>query len=227
MSAASPLAGMLRRGDGRAVAPPAPAPAPSAPVVTPGRLLGSAPSFVRSSSPSGGRPNKYGGKCADCGQWVEAGAGLLRKADDKWLVAHSVCPLPLPREEAPEAIEAPTLGIWPGIYTVEDENGGHMTFKVILQASDDDFAPGELLVKYLSGSDNYNDYTGCAFIKGNSIRVWKSFRGGPVERFARIFEADPEAALESKHCARCGERLTHPDSVKRGFGPDCAKRGFQ
>jgi len=113
-----------------------------------------------------------------------------------------------------------------GTYTVETETG-HRTFKVITQKADADFAPGETIIQFLSGSDNESDYTGFAFVKpGLRLQVWKRFASSTsLLAAAAVLTANPEAALKSATCRRCNRKLTVPVSVHNGLGPECAKKG--
>jgi len=118
-----------------------------------------------------------------------------------------------------------------GTYTIVmgDER---RTLRVVTQADDDKFAPGDQVVSYLSGPDNDNDYTGFAFIrKGNNVvNIWKKMRDKTVLIEAlRVLVADPKAAaqaygLESGECALCHRTLTTPASIALGIGPVCAQK---
>lgn len=102
---------------------------------------------------------------------------------------------------------------------------------------------GAQVVEYLSGSDNELDFTGCAFLEGARLRVWKRYRGGELQRELEeavqvllgtqdderpgtdpIGEAREAYALMSGRCSACGRKLTVPASLHRGMGPDCAER---
>jgi hypothetical protein len=118
-----------------------------------------------------------------------------------------------------------------GLYTVVKPEGGHVTFRVC----DDwraDARPGSQVVKVLTGSANETDYTGFAFLGGTNLTVWKKFRGGAGDTWARLFrvvQQDAQAAgeayaLASGNCYRCNRTLTVPASIHRGLGPDCAKK---
>jgi hypothetical protein len=56
------------------------------------------------------KPNRFGGKCTDCGQWVEAGAGRLTGSPGQWGTAHVE---PCPEATAPAA---PAESVTPGMY---------------------------------------------------------------------------------------------------------------
>jgi hypothetical protein len=179
--------------------------------------------------------NKYDGPCSKCGVVVPAGEGRLSKpvAGGKWVVSHvGDCPTPEP-VEAPEAREGEQpiamddRNPYPGIYTVED-NEGHVTLRVFQQQMDADFAPGELLIEHLVGRDNESDYKGFGFIKAGRLIVWKKHRveSGPERRYvraARVLLENPSAVLEAKNCPRCNAILSNPVSIAAGIGPDCRK----
>ena len=129
---------------------------------------------------------------------------------------------------APAAAPAPAeFHVHPGVYTVESATG-RRTFKVEVQASDAKFAAGQVIISYLSGADNDSDYTGFGFIVGSTVRPWKRYaEATELLGFASLLMADPEAALVSKNCARCNRTLTTPESIRLGYGPECAKRGLK
>ncbi len=128
---------------------------------------------------------------------------------------------------SPEATNA-DVEVWPGRYTLETSEG-HRTFEVRRQDSDARFAPGQLILSFLSGPDNEADYTGFAFIaNGRTLKVWKRFADNTsLVADAKTFLADPKAALESTFCGRCHAVLTVPESIERGFGPECYKKGWK
>lgn len=116
---------------------------------------------------------------------------------------------------------------WPGMYTVETEDG-HVTFRVHIQPSDSKFAPGATVISLLTGRDNTGDYTSFGFLREGKLHPFKSFltHTRMLDR-ANQFLADPDAALESKHCARCNRVLTTPESIAIGMGPECVKLGMR
>jgi hypothetical protein len=126
--------------------------------------------------------------------------------------------------EAPAGEQVPQIIMQTGIYTVADDAGRH-TFRVTIQKTDADFAPGKTILEFLSGSNNTHDYTSFAFVApGMRLQVWKRYAGNEtLVRHAQALLANPEAALESKTCCRCGEVLTVPESIARGAGPTCAR----
>lgn len=129
--------------------------------------------------PARGLPiNKYPGNCVNCGARVAAEAGLREKRDDKWVVFHREggCPEVAP---APVAAGPSAPTIEDGDYTLITEDG-HRTFKVETMADDSDFAPGDTVIAFLSGSDNTSDHTRFGFVKGTAakprIYVWRRFK---------------------------------------------------
>lgn len=133
------------------------------------------------------------------------------------------------------------------IFTVENRfSGGRFTYSVKQKKEG-----GIFWVSLLNGPDNTADYrffgtifpasgvdrfthpptfkhSGRAKIGGEapSVRAWNWF-------FNRLFSFDKEFPLEFEfhhagRCARCSRALTVPDSIRSGFGPECAAivRGF-
>jgi hypothetical protein len=132
--------------------------------------------------------------------------------------------IPRNKDAANDQDSSSQFVVWPGTYTIEDAvDGGHRTFEVVLQSDDADFAPGKLVIGFLSGPNNSHDFTSFGFIKpGPRLVVWKRFRDSEsLLADAEKFLADPEAALKTKYCGRCGDKLSVPLSIERGYGPWC------
>ncbi len=197
------------------------------------------------------KPNVYAGTCVNCGGSVAAQAGLRDRRDGRWVVFHrGDCPPP--PAAAPVAAEGdadgdaegdgdyatlvtaaaayPTPAVWPGDYTIETPDG-HRTFKVSVQTADADFAPGSVIISYLSGPQNTSDFTGFGFVKGTPARptvvYWKRHRGNvALKRDTDFFLANlgTDLVLAARRCIRpeCGRKLTNPNSIKAGIGPTCA-----
>lgn len=191
------------------------------------------------SSDRAPRANKYGGRCRQCDGWVPEGEGLLvGSRTEGWGVEHADCTAV---ETVSRTAAAPvTVGqqarpLVPGWYTVVfDDDDDHRTIQIEQQDDDDDFMPGRLILSYLSGSDNERDYTRFGHVdeRGN-VRIWKKHQGIPaLARAINVLIGDPQAAaqsyaMESEHCYRCNRRLTSPESLRAGIGPDCmAKFGY-
>jgi hypothetical protein len=131
--------------------------------------------------------------------------------------------------------QASAIGM--GYYTVVHEDGSHTTVKVGKWGEDKN-RPGRKIrwISYLAGSSNTDDYEwfarqgdGEGYViapkhrmngkLGTALRV--IFHEGGVHDAAKAY------ALESGNCARCNRLLTHPESIRDGYGPECiGKVGF-
>ena len=114
-------------------------------------------------------------------------------------------------------------------FTVKNtQTGGRFTFKVTQPD-----ASGPHFVKVLTGSDNESDYgyLGTIFNAGQYKHGRKSGISETAQS-AKVFkwflaclasETLPEQ-IEVWHegrCGRCGRKLTVPESIKSGYGPEC------
>lgn len=181
--------------------------------------------------------NRYAAKCVDCGVRVEAEQGTLTKNDDtnQWEVRHvEPCPEQVDADVEPvtEQVAAPiNFHVPDGTYTVVFENGDYRTLRVRTQDEFASFKPGVTLLDFLSGSNNERDYTGFAEVEANgNVKPWRRFADNVELREAvRVLVGDPRAAaaaygIESEHCGMCGRKLSTPESLARGIGPDCAAK---
>lgn len=93
--------------------------------------------------------------------------------------------------------------------------------------------PQAYFVNLLTGSDNENDYQYMGLIKERMFRRTKNSRiteTAPgfkafVWAFTRLVAGMMPAELEFWHegrCGRCGRKLTVPESIAAGIGPECA-----
>lgn len=161
---------------------------------------------------------------------AQKGIQSYEEAREEALVAALAEQQALPIEEQMQAAPEDRQPLRDGIYTVTTEQG-HRTLRLRTQGSEDKFAPGKQIVSYLSGSDNDSDYTSFAFIAGepgfHRLAPWKRYRDNqPLLADAQRLLDDPDAALESAECYRCHRRLTTPESIAMGIGPECAKKGI-
>ena len=139
----------------------------------------------------------------------------------------------------PSAEQAPSQAriVENGTYTIVFDEDGDAYRTLRLRNDFRDNGPeGAQVVEYLSGPDNELDFTGCAFLEGARLRVWKRHRGGELQReledAVRALvsgdvdpgEAREAYAIRSGRCSACGRKLTVPASLHRGMGPDCAER---
>lgn len=120
------------------------------------------------------------------------------------------------------------------IFTVRNVvTGNRFTYKLTrkksLKEGDDDV----VFVKVLSRPDNTSDYTFIGTIFGGT--TYKHSSKSPfgsdamsskaidwLVRNAKSLPENVEVWHEGK-CARCGRKLTVPDSIQSGFGPECSK----
>jgi hypothetical protein len=114
--------------------------------------------------------------------------------------------------------------------------GQHRTFKLSTAQRGD--MKGKRIISLLIGPDNSNNFKGFAFVneQGQIVDgkgqpgVWKDYRGGVCETYARMLtNPDHWAArgiqyLVSSRCRRCNRKLTVPESILSGLGPECASK---
>lgn len=128
--------------------------------------------------------------------------------------------------------------------------GQRFTYKVKSASKDRDknWSTGNqdrstFFVSLLTGSDNENSYRYLGLMKAKQfggfdfIQTAKScaHKGSPsFDAFAYVWRMLDESAqwpskVEFWHegsCCRCGRKLTVPESVANGIGPECATKGF-
>lgn len=126
---------------------------------------------------------------------------------------------------------------------VSKATGARFTYKIRSAPNSDENTPREQrtwFVKLLCGPDNGVDYRYIGFIRGGKYihGAGKSYAGAEASSviafgwFVRtaIFGQAVNEKLEvwhEGHCGRCGRRLTVPESIESGMGPECATRvGF-
>jgi len=121
-----------------------------------------------------------------------------------------------------------------GIYTyINTVKNTHRTFKVYTVKKGN--LEGKRLVSLLSGPDNNNNYKAFAFVNDSSINTFKKYQGTICELYAKMIQditikgeisnyikKGVIVKLE-KRCLRCNRRLTHPESLRTGIGPECIK----
>ena len=157
------------------------------------------------------RPNKFGAKCADCGQHVPENAGDLTSENGRWTTRHvGECP-------APKAAREPVT-IEDGMYRTED--GSIYKVQHAVHGSGNQYAKHLVVV-----SEPIRDEAG-TIIEPAVIEF--VYAPGAVTRLT----PDQRMTLdEAKHfgalygtCVRCGRTLTREDSIERMMGPVCATK---
>lgn len=119
-----------------------------------------------------------------------------------------------------------------GIITVKNTNRGtHRTFRIRTQKEDATFAPGQRILSLLTGPDNNSSYTQIGFVQPNGmITLWARYRTEGylklVDVLTRIthWQNNGFEYMYEGRCCRCFRRLTTPESIANGIGPECAKR---
>jgi hypothetical protein len=120
------------------------------------------------------------------------------------------------------------------IFTVENEKtGNRFTFRVDAHKEKD----GLHFVNVLTGRDNERNYEyigtihNCrGYFPGKKSRIpvsaqsqkvfiwlWSSLKKGKLPSEVKIFHEG--------RCGRCGRKLTVPESIRTGLGPECSKKG--
>lgn len=121
-----------------------------------------------------------------------------------------------------------------------DKTGQHYTYRVQRAKGRDDLPADMWFVKLLTGADNNNAYTyiGCMDKRGGDgvgigLRLTaKSLLkddAAPVRGWRYMWAAITAGRLPANmtvrhegRCGRCNRRLTVPESLDRGIGPECA-----
>ena len=111
---------------------------------------------------------------------------------------------------------------------VSRKTGVRYTYKFNRPPGDD---PSRCVwVKVLVGSDNETSYKylGVLWPKDMVFRP-KGSGGEPIAWMVNTLRERPAALLDAAEvwhegtCARCGRKLTVPESIASGFGPECRK----
>lgn len=129
------------------------------------------------------------------------------------------------------------------IFTVElpaefQQDRPHYTYQVRLKKAKGNY-PDTFFVSLLTGPDNTSDYSYIGILNSRTGEVRTTAKSKfPPETFpvrlinrifSRIWEKNTEI-IESNgfnlhhegRCGRCGRRLTVPESIETGLGPECA-----
>jgi len=116
-------------------------------------------------------------------------------------------------------------------FTVYNNSGEHYTFK-IRQKKDTPF-----FVSMLTGPDNWSNYSyiGLYNKAKNQLNLTAkskmNYESKPVKVFNWAVKSvasnaklpDGYGIVHEGKCCRCGRKLTTPESVENGYGPECAK----
>ena len=113
------------------------------------------------------------------------------------------------------------------LFTIENsETKGRFTFKVKKLDKKDVW-----FVSVLNGPDNYSNYRYVGTIFGNNFRHTAKSMSKEAPAFKafawfnnKLNENNlPEnvSVYHEGRCGRCGRKLTVPESIKSGYGPEC------
>jgi len=121
------------------------------------------------------------------------------------------------------------------------KTGQRFTFKCGMPKEKTTFSP--IFVKVLTGTDNESDYSFLGTLFPETPTYPEStFRLSPKSRISKdspsavaavwFFTAvakdkdilESATVYHSGQCGRCGRKLTVPESIESGIGPECAKK---
>lgn len=116
---------------------------------------------------------------------------------------------------------------------VSPRTGDHRTFRIKTERKGK--LEGKRIISLLTGPNNEANYVGFGFVDVDGvINVWRRYRADDGrslhERFADIFhrpshwEGKGVKFMISLNCRRCARKLTHPESITNGYGPECIKK---
>jgi hypothetical protein len=111
------------------------------------------------------------------------------------------------------------------------KTGRHFTFKISRADGENDDRPW--FVKVLAGADNTTDYRFVGTIFPTDLGIIRQGRNGmnptapsavAISWFIRNIGNSGVQFFHEDRCAHCGRKLTAPESIATGFGPDCAAK---
>lgn len=153
------------------------------------------------------RPNKYDGKCEECGGKVEAGQGRIDRGEQGWEVRHLAGQCP----EKPAKIKAgPFPQVPQGYYATPSATGNNdLDFWFVKRPTEGTWAGRTFVSRVIGGRAD-------ASVRGATARA-------ALEAILKMgFEASGDRfADELGHCKRCNRHLTDELSRQRRMGPDC------
>jgi hypothetical protein len=110
----------------------------------------------------------------------------------------------------------------------------HITLRIHTVKSGD--LKGKRIISKMNGRDNTRDYQGIAFLnKQDTYSLWARHRTDKNASTISILLAmiikgkesrfsDRVEIKESRKCLRCNRKLTNPQSVEDGIGPECIQK---
>jgi len=115
------------------------------------------------------------------------------------------------------------------------KTGKWFTFRIRKSKKDDENSP--FFVSVLSGPDNFANYSYIGVITSDK-KTFKLTQKSKVSSDAISYKAfnfffvqlvngkihEDLRVYHSGKCGRCGRKLTTPESINRGLGPECMKK---
>lgn len=113
--------------------------------------------------------------------------------------------------------------------------GKHFTYKVTQPKKNMNEKKSVHFVKLMTGTDNENNFTffatvfdKAAYMHSKKSRIGADAQGVRAFRWFlnNLMNGTVNGQVELFHegcCGRCGRKLTTPESVETGFGPECIK----
>jgi hypothetical protein len=119
------------------------------------------------------------------------------------------------------------------IFTIVNPvTGNRFTYRVT-QKTDDGGRKTPHFVSVLTGANNESDYTYIGFIRNSSQFIYGGSKAKAgkdalsVRAFTwfwgRIGNPSPIEVYHEGRCGRCGRKLTVPESIVTGYGPECSE----
>lgn len=115
---------------------------------------------------------------------------------------------------------------------VKRETGNHYTYNI----KQCDSNPELYFIRLLRGPDNTADYTyiGCYYSDNNYFHIAKDYshlnkktRPSSIQAIASyLTDSDYRKHIDVYHegkCCRCGRKLTTPQNIEEGIGPECKR----
>jgi hypothetical protein len=124
------------------------------------------------------------------------------------------------------------------IFTVNNDKGDHLTFRVNAKKDRQDDSKTIYFVSLLTGPDNLSNYTYMGMLDKEELKLHLtkgskfSYQTLSVNVFAwamKVLKGEsklPEGydIQHAGRCCRCAKMLTDPTSIEIGIGPDCLKK---
>lgn len=112
------------------------------------------------------------------------------------------------------------------------KTGKHFTYKITQKVDPVSQEQKDLFfVGVLTGTDNTSSYTYLGTINHGTYRHGIKSSIGPGTPCAQAFKwfmeniSSPNVdVFHAGRCGKCGKKLTTPDSIEKGFGPECCKK---